>query len=58
MDKLEPHEKKMLKALNWQEGTKFKSEQLMEWSCAEIKPHEGEKVFKVNEFGLYIAIKL
>lgn len=51
-------EKKMLKALNDQEDTSFKPNQLMEWSTTEVKPEAGEKVFKVKEYSVYIAIKL
>lgn len=58
MNDLSPAEKKMLKALNLEHGTKFKADQLMEWGTHELKPQNGEKIFHVKEFGVNIAIKL
>ena len=51
-------EKKMLAALNFEHGTKFKGKQFMEWGTHELKPQEGEQVFRVKEYGVNIAIKL
>ena len=48
----------MLKALNWEHGTKYKANQFMEWGTHELKPQEGEKVYHVKEYGVNIAIKL
>jgi len=58
MEPLNQIEKKILKALNWQHHTKFKADQFIEWSSEEIKPQEGEKVYRVTEYGMNVAIKL
>lgn len=58
MTPLTQAEKKMLKALNLEHGTKYKADQLMEWSTGEVKAQDGEKVYRVKEFGVNIAIKL
>ena len=58
MEPLNQAEKKMLKALNLEHGTKYKGDQLMEWSTSEVKAQAGEKVYRVKEYGVYIAIKL
>ena len=48
----------MIKALNLENGTKYKGDQLMEWSTSEVKPRDGEKVYHIKEYGINIAIKL
>ena len=50
-------ERKMLLALNLEQTTNFKGKQLMEWSTSKIESHEGEKVFFVKKYGVYVAIK-
>lgn len=50
-------EQKMLDALNAEHGTKYKGSQLMEWSTGKVEAQEGEEVYYVKEFGVYIAIK-
>lgn len=56
--RLSAPEKKILDSLNIEHKSKFKGNQLMEWSTSEIKPQDGEKVFLVKEYGVYVAIKL
>lgn len=58
MDKLSKPEKKILKALNIEHGTKFKDDQLMEWSTAKVEAQAGERVFHVTEYSVNVAIKL
>ena len=58
MSNLSAPEKKMLNALNHEHKTNYKGKQLMEWSTAEVKAQDGEKVYFVKEYGVYIAIKL
>lgn len=58
MSNLSPAEKKMMKALNREQGAKFKDDQLMEWGTHELEAQKGEKVFHVKEYGVNIAIKL
>lgn len=48
----------MLKALNREHGTKYKPDQLMEWSTSEVMAQEDERVYRVTEYGVNIAIKL
>ena len=57
-ERLSKAERRFLNELNFQEETWFKANQLMEWSTSEIEPREGEKIFKLKEGGIYIAIKL
>lgn len=58
MEALSAPEKKMLKALNFEHKTKYKADQLMEWSTSKIEPREGEQVYHVKEYGVNIAIKI
>ena len=36
---------------------KLRLKDMMEWSTGEIKPHEGEKVYRCPNIGVNVAIK-
>ena len=46
-----------MRSLNKEHGTKYKPEQLMEWSTGDIKAQKGEKVYHVKDFGVNVAVK-
>jgi hypothetical protein len=58
MTPLSTPEKKMLRALNREHGTKYKAEQFMEWGTHKLTAQEGEKIYHVKYYGVNVAIKL
>ena len=49
-------ERKTVRECNLEHGTKFKLEDLMEWSNAPIPPREDEVQYKLSN-GLHLAFK-
>jgi hypothetical protein len=49
-------ERKMVKECNLEHKTKYKLEDLMEWSSAPIDKRDDEIVYKLS-YGLYLAFK-
>jgi hypothetical protein len=58
MEKLTKLEREFVQELNLEHGTKYKGEQLMEWSTGKIAFRKGEKLYFVKKSGVYVAIKL
>lgn len=49
-------DRKIIKEVNAEHGTKFKLPDLMEWSSAPIDKRDDETVYKLS-YGLYVAFK-
>jgi len=37
---------------------KLRMKDIMEWSTGEVKPQEGEKLYRLPELGVNIAVKI
>ena len=37
---------------------KIKNADIMEWSTGEIKPHDGEEIFRLPNLGINISLKI